>query len=160
MVFSDHAFAKPRQVAKHEDWTVLCDRQAPECYLAQTIRAPSNQRLKILGFPADYESRPEVAAGFTITFPKNVFLGSGVIMSVDGQDHLKYNFSFCDSKGCHAQIGVRKSTLNRLKHGNIAQVLFHTTGNNGAVQKANFSLKGFAAALEDLRKRQRVLQAK
>ena len=152
--------AKPKKVAKHGDWYVFCDRKKAECSLAQSVQTWSKRKIEISGFPIEPVAGNKAVAGFTISFPKDVFLGSGFTIAIDERNDRKYNYSMCNRSGCFAQIGLTKQVLAQYRGGVSAQIYYRMSSNRGNRYVAQFSLKGFSSAIEDVASRQEELSAR
>ncbi|KIC23075.1 MULTISPECIES: invasion associated locus B family protein [unclassified Leisingera] len=150
VVLATASQAKPKQVAKHSNWSVLCDRKTGECSATQKLRAAGKDTIEISGFPVQ---AGEAAAGLEITVPGNALLKPGITISIDGGTLLGYDYTVCQKSRCLIQLGLTKKTLKKYLSGKTGEIHYYLFDDPYVHRTARFSLSGFSAAFADVEHR-------
>ncbi|WP_052261620.1 invasion associated locus B family protein [Leisingera sp. ANG-M1] len=139
--------AKPKKVAKHGDWEVLCERKTGECTAQQKLRTPDQETVEISGFPVQ---SGEAVAGFEIRVSGNALLKPGITISIDGGQWLAYDYTVCRKSRCLIQLGLTSKTLKEYLRGQTGEIHFYLFDDPHVRRTARFSLSGFSDAFADV----------
>lgn len=142
--------ARQKVVAKAGDWNIACNKKTTECVIGQDIEQNGQRIASVWGHPVDQAS---AAAALFMSLPANVNLSQGVVISIDGKRPRKYNYHFCEPKFCNVSIGLSQKTLNQYKGGTKGEVTYYLANSPTIARSFSFSLRGFSAALSEVRKR-------
>lgn len=134
------------------DWKRLCETPsgapAPVCYAFQKVNfAETNTQLLqvVVGyFRADVPDPLMI-----VTLPLGVFLPAGLEVMADGATAIADKYEVCLSDGCQAAIRLDETRAAALRRAKEADIVFLDAVRQKIVIPV--SLKGFAAALDDLK---------
>jgi len=145
---SDAAPGRP-EVKTVEDWIVRCfPIQSPSpCDMFQEQDArESHQRvlsLSIAYVPSMDRHALQVSVPLDISIPK------GLTLSTDGYTSPVLKYRRCDRNGCYVEMAVDNALIESLAKSSSGSKV-NITADNGKTFSINFSLKGFAAAHDDM----------
>ncbi len=110
-------FAQDRS-EKFKDWLLLCQSQA-QCVISQSVvqgseRTPVAQ-VRILAKPS---------AIAVSSFPLGTPLKGGWRQSVDGGPATQRGFDYCDKRGCHSIVQMKKTMIGAFRRGRWLEVTF------------------------------------
>jgi len=132
------------------DWAMRCialPDQADPCELYQLLHGPDDTPVaEITAFPLPPGS--QAVAGLTVVAPLETLLTEGVVLSVDGRNARRYEFSFCNRAGCIARIGLAEADVTALKRGNQAGLRIVPAADPSHPFDLEVSLAGFTAGME------------
>ncbi len=143
------AQGKP-DVKTMQDWLVRCFpvTSASPCDMYQEL---ANQRtgqrvisLSIAFYPSLNRHALVVAVPLEISIPKGVKLQTGTYTTPS----LKYRR--CDTNGCYVEMAVDNGMIESMARSGGDTGKVNIVGDNGKPYTVNFSLKGFAAAHDDM----------
>lgn len=139
---------QPYLSEEHGDWALRClkaaEGEVDPCQLYQLLRdADGNSVAEISLFPLPEGGR--AAAGATIVVPLETLLTQQLTLSVDGSDARRYPYTFCNSAGCVARIGLTPEELNQFKRGNAATLRMVPAAAPDEEVILTISLTGFTA---------------
>ncbi|MQY41478.1 invasion associated locus B family protein [Epibacterium sp. SM1969] len=133
---------------KHGDWDLACVKTEAEqdpCSLLQIVLdSNGNPLAEISMFRIESANSPAVA-GATVIVPLETLLTAGLTIAIDGAPAKRYGFSFCNSLGCVAQIGLTQEDIDAYKRGNAAVMSLRPAQAPDQVIDMNVSLSGFTA---------------
>ena len=92
-----------------------------------------------------------VPVAATVGVPLETLLTAGILLSVDGAEPKQYPYSYCNPVGCYARVGFRAEEVTALKKGSIAKIGIVPMVAQDRLIELDVSLKGFTAALSDLK---------
>jgi invasion protein IalB len=142
--------ARPPETKTIGDWMVRCFAiQSPTpCDLFQEL-VDQNTHQRVLSFSIAYA--PSMNRHIMqVTVPLAVALQKGARISTDSYTSPTFRFRYCDRAGCFVQTVVDNSVIESLaKSGPEGKVRIYADGTNKAFD-LKFSLKGFAAARDDM----------
>lgn len=131
-------------------WQVICRLEnkiatapADRCRMAQTIVTAETETPLLL---ARIYVDPEPL--MLLSTPLNIFLKSGLTLSVDGSRSTSYAFEVCNEEGCHLGIPMDTNLVNAFKRGNIAEFTYADA--TGARIVLPMSLTGFTRGWGEL----------
>ena len=133
-----------------QDWLVRCFpvTSASPCDMYQEL---ANQRtgqrvisLSIAFYPSLNRHALVVAVPLEISIPKGVKLQTGTYTTPS----LKYRR--CDTNGCYVEMAVDNGMIESMARSGGDTGKVNIVGDNGKPYTVNFSLKGFAAAHDDM----------
>ena len=85
-------------------------------------------------------------AGANVIVPLETLLTTPIIISFDEETRKQYPYTFCNSVGCVARIGLTENEVSLLKTGAVAKItVVHISRPNQPIT-FDMSLKGFTAA--------------
>lgn len=90
----------------------------------------------------------QAIAGATVIVPLETALTHQLTISVDGAKGKRYPFSFCNSVGCYARIGLTQEDIDLFKGGNVATLTIVPALAPEQTVQLKLSLKGFTASFE------------
>lgn len=132
------------------DWAMRCislPDQADPCELYQLLHGPDDSPVaEVTAFPLPPGGQAE--AGLTVIAPLETLLTEGVVLSVDGQNARRYEFSFCNRAGCIARIGLTGAEVTALKRGITAGLRIVPAADPSHPFDLDVSLTGFTAGME------------
>lgn len=140
------AEARPKNVAKAGVWHIYCDSSKSECTAIQHIMYHGRNIANIIGIPVD---NSKVAAGLALQLPATTDLNNGVVVTLDGRFSRKYAYQFCAPQYCQVNVGLTKEMLNA----EFGKVEYYFATSPAVKRSFTFSLYGFSAAIEEVRKR-------
>jgi len=126
------------------DWTVLCENDV--CRAEQHLAAPSNPRIR-------YSSEVKFVREsgnpvMKLSFPLGVYLARGIGFKA-GDQQRDVPFSVCLPVGCHAVVVLTEELLSAMRDQDSYSIRLYVTSAKPA--EINYSLDGFAEALEQIR---------
>jgi invasion protein IalB len=134
----------------HGNWQVRCTLVGTppqdRCVLTQSVSATDRDNVGltiILVKNEKQELRMHVVA------PLELFMPSGLGLTIDGMDVGRAGFVRCLANGCVAEVTVDRNLLNKLETGSIATFIFFQAPETGL--GFPISLSGLAAGLGELR---------
>lgn len=153
------AAQKAPEVKAIGDWVVRCFQvQSPSpCDMYQELD-DQRTRQRVLSFSIAYV--PSVNRhGIQITVPLEVSIPRGLVIQTDSFTSPVLKFRYCDRSGCFVQMPIDNAAIEGLsKSGNDAKVRVYA--DNGKEYDLKFSLKGFAAAHDDMAEQARAKATK
>ncbi|SCZ57730.1 invasion associated locus B family protein [Epibacterium ulvae] len=133
---------------KHGDWDLACvktEEEVDPCSLLQIILDSQGAPMAEFSlFRIEQQGSPAVA-GATVIVPLETLLSEGLTLSVDGAPAKRYGYSFCNSLGCVAQIGLVQGDIDAMKKGAEATLSLRPAPAPDQVINMALSLKGFTA---------------
>lgn len=140
--------AKP-DVKKVEDWFVRCfpvNSPAP-CDMYEEL---DDQRTRQRVVSLSVSFVPSLNRhGLTITVPLEVAIPKGLVFQTDSYTSPVLKYRMCTRDGCFVQVAVDNAMIESLaKSGPNAKI--NIAADSGKPYSLNFSLKGFAAAHDDM----------
>ncbi|WP_019956364.1 invasion associated locus B family protein [Yoonia vestfoldensis] len=137
----------------HGDWEVRCIR-APEgqddrCNLYQLLTNQEDAPVAEFNLFRLPESG-QVAAGANIVVPLETLLTQQLTLSVDSGEPRRYPFSFCNSAGCVARIGLTQAEVAAFKGGATATLRLVPAAAPDEEFLLTMSLAGFTAGYDSL----------
>lgn len=152
----------PYVAAEHRDWQIICTRvpaegqeaQADVCEMYQLLREESGQPIAEISIAALAETG-EIVAGATITTPLETFLpaGMGFRASAEAEEMRVEAFRVCTAIGCVVRMGLSAAEIDQLQRGSDAFVTIVPFVAVDRPVDIRVSLRGFTAALRDVRQR-------
>jgi len=133
--------------AKHGDWDLTCintEAEVDPCSLEQILRDDEGFAVAVMSLFRLKEGGQAVA-GATMLVPLETLLTARVTISIDGGPGKQYNYSFCSSEGCIAQIGLTQADVDAYKRGNMATITIVPARSPDEVISLPMSLTGFTA---------------
>lgn len=145
--------------------------QVGQTYLAQTfgdwaqrcIKAPEGQedRCNLYQLLTDENDAPvaefsmfrlpegsRAAAGVTVVAPLETLLTQQLTLAVDNGEARRYPFSFCNSGGCVARIGLTQAEVDQFKRGGAATMRLVPAAAPAEEVILTVSLQGFTAGYD------------
>ena len=144
----DPSTARP-DVKTVEDWFVRCfPIQSPSpCDMFQELDN-RDTRQRILSLSLAYVPSLDRHA-LQVTVPLDIAIQKGVVIQTDSYTSPVLKYRRCDRNGCYVEQAVDKSVVEGLaKSGPDGKV--NIVADNGKAFSLKFSLKGFAAAHDDM----------
>jgi invasion protein IalB len=144
------AVGQPYDKEKQGDWTMRCikvEEGEDPCQMYQLMT--DDQQVPIAEFslfrlPADGEAK----AGATVIVPLETSLAAQLTVQVDSNPAKRYPFSFCNSIGCYARIGLTQEDVDAFKKGAKAVITIVPIVAPDQRVTVNLSLKGFTAGFD------------
>jgi invasion protein IalB len=137
------------EVKAVEDWFVRCfkiDSPSP-CDMYQELDNRET-RQRILSLSLAYVPSLDRHA-LQITVPLDIAIQKGLVLQTDGYKSPVLKYRRCDRNGCYVEQAVDNAMVEGLaKSGPAGKV--NIVADNGKAFSLNFSLKGFAAAHDDM----------
>ncbi|PWJ20385.1 invasion associated locus B family protein [Jannaschia seohaensis] len=136
---------------EHGDWEIRClenpgDGPDP-CQMFQRLSDQNgNPTADVNVF--DLPDGGEIVAGATILTPLQTLLTAQVTMRIDNGPARRYPFSFCDTSGCYARLGLTADDVNRMRRGAAATVIVVPAQAPDQQAELTMSLTGFTAGYE------------
>ncbi len=142
----------PPEPKRFEDWMLRCEQPpaggAEQCFVFQNLVMREGKG-RVLLFAVTYPpQRAEPVA--ILTLPLGISLPPGVSMQVAEDEPLRLAIEHCIPAGCRVVLPLEKGLLDKLKAEGKTQVTFHDARRRPV--KLTVSLKGFTAALKELKK--------
>ena len=141
--------AKPPETKIIGDWIVRCfpvPSPSPCDMFQELDDQRSHQR--VLSFSIAYVPSMN-GHGLQVTVPLEVAIQKGVVISSDSYTSPVLHYRYCDNGGCFVQMAIDNAAIAALgKSGPDAKVRIYADG--GKAYDLKFSLKGFAAAHDDM----------
>ena len=140
--------ARP-EVKTVEDWIVRCfPIQSPSpCDMFQEQDAQQSHQ-RVLSLSIAYVPSLDRHA-LQVSVPLDVAIQKGVTIQTDGFTSAALRYRRCDRNGCYVEQAVDNGLIESLaKSGTAAKV--NIVADNGKTYALNFSLKGFAAAHDNM----------
>ncbi|EPX78159.1 invasion associated locus B family protein [Salipiger mucosus] len=137
--------------SEHGDWDLQCLRvpegvEADEpCQMYQLLKDGQGGNVAEVSI-FRLENGGQVEAGGTFVVPLETLLTQKLVVSVDGGQAKRYDFSFCTQVGCYARVGFTAEDVNRFKAGAEAQVTIVPALAPDQQVELSMSLDGFTAA--------------
>lgn len=135
------------------DWQIQClksEGKEDPCQMFQGLNGKDgNPMAEITVFRLPLTENVPVAA--TVGVPLETLLTAGVLLSVDGGEAKQYPYTYCNPVGCYARVGFRAEEVDALKKGSVAKIGIVPIVAPDRVIELDVSLKGFTAALTDLK---------
>lgn len=141
--------SKPPETKTIGDWIVRCfPIQSPSpCDMFQEL-VDQRTKQRVLSFSIAYVPNLN-RHGMQITVPLEVGLQKGVTISSDSYTSPSFRYRYCDRGGCYVQTVIDNAAIESLaKSGPDGKVRVFADG--GKAYDLKFSLKGFAAAHDDM----------
>jgi invasion protein IalB len=137
----------------HGDWEVRCIR-APEgqedrCNLYQVLENTAETPVAEFNLFRLPEGGQAVA-GANVVVPLETLLTQQLTLSVDSNEPRRYPFSFCNSAGCVARIGLTQPEIEAFKNGATATLRLVPAAAPDEEVLLTMSLAGFTAGFEAL----------
>jgi invasion protein IalB len=152
MFFSAFALAEgPDQKTTNQrfkDWESICveTTAASQCRATQTLGNSQRQTVAVLNW---YQPNANVTV-FELAVPLMIDVQKGVTLSFDDGSNVKRNIRFCNNLACFVLGENDAELLASFKKGSVAALTF--TPFNQADNQLRFSLQGFSAAFDSLKK--------
>lgn len=133
----------------HGDWTVRClpaqDAAQPDpCEMHQPlVGADGTQTAEFNIFPVTVEG---AAAGGTFVTPIETYLPAGIVLQIDDAEPRRYQFTFCNSGSCVAQVGFTPEEVDAMRSGTRAIMVLRPVSSVRRPVELVVSLQGFTAA--------------
>lgn len=137
------------RVEKVGDWDVQCSdaNGITSCQIYQLLNdTVGNPISEVVLFPL-FNQLPAVA-GATVLVPLETLLTAQLTVSIDGQAAKRYPFSFCNTVGCYARLGLTQEDLDTYRKGDTAVFSIIPALAPDQVVTITVSLGGFNAAFE------------
>jgi invasion protein IalB len=142
------AAARP-EVKTVEDWFVRCFQiQSPSpCDMYQELDS-RDTRQRILSLSIAYVPSLDRHA-LQVTVPLDIAIQKGLVLQTDSYKSPVLKYRRCDRNGCYVEQAVDNALVEGLaKSGPAGKV--NIVADSGKAFSLNFSLKGFAAAHDDM----------
>lgn len=153
---------QPYVAAEHRDWQIVCSRLPTEgeaepgevCEMYQLLREESGQPIAEISIAALAEEG-DIVAGATITTPLETFLpaGLGFRLSAEAEQMRVEAFRVCTAIGCVVRMGLTPDEIAAMQAGSDAYITIVPFVAVDRPVDIRVSLRGFTAALRDLRQR-------
>ena len=144
---------EPNESAKvYKSWANQCETDPNSkkevCYSSQTIML-KDKDAEILYIAIGHipESQKPL---LRLTTPLGTLLPEGMAIKVDEGEESRLPYLFCNTVGCHIEVGVTEKFLTAIKKGNKLNVKFLDLG--GRSFQVPVSLSGFTKAYDSLKK--------
>lgn len=136
-------------LSTHKDWEVRCIRanegQIDPCQAYQLLTDQNGN--PVAEFSMFLVGGQEgVVAGATIATPLETLLNQPLVLQIDGGQAKQYPYTFCNTSGCFARIGLTENDLAGFRKGNQAIVSIVPLAAPDQRIGLNTSLSGFTAA--------------
>ena len=154
------ASAEPRiQSERFDDWFYRCvtpestkghaqpKTQCEVVQIAQTKQGKETVNLLTISVSETVHDHKKNAT-LTVLAPQNVYLPSGLGLSIGEQSKVTLRYRNCNNAGCWIQHAIESKSLEALKSGEAAFANIHLI--NGQTLNIKFSLKGFKEAFRAL----------
>ena len=143
-----------REETQFEDWLVQCVTQGDQprqcAAVTRALNAAGDRDLGIISVQLVPEGQGEGTSPFRafLTIPTNIAIQPGVGIEIDGNLLTRAAYEFCTQQNCRAAFQLGDELLTSMTTGLTGSLAL--TDIQGQVQRANFFLTGFAAALDQL----------
>ena len=139
--------ARP-EVKTVEDWTVRCfPIQSPSpCDMFQE-QDSQQARQRVLSLSIAYVPSMDRHA-LQISVPLDISIPKGLTVQTDSYTSPVFKYRRCDRNGCYVELAVDNVLIENLAKSSTGKV--NIVADNGKAYGLNFSLKGFAAAHDDM----------
>lgn len=138
--------------ATYDDWEMVCfktEAESDPCSLVQVlVDATGNPTAEVSLFRLS--SSGQAVAGFTVVVPLETSLPAKLTIAVDGAPGKQYIYSFCNTIGCVAQIGLTQADVDSFKRGVKAAVSLVPAQAPDQVVSLKMSLKGFTKGYDNV----------
>ncbi|WIY24680.1 invasion associated locus B family protein [Parasedimentitalea psychrophila] len=136
---------------KHGDWDLVCvktDTATDPCSIIQVLTdATGNPMAEFTMFRINQPGGQAVAAA-TVIVPLETLLTAALTISVDGAPGKRYNYKYCNSQVCIAEIGLTQSDIDAFKKGTAATLSLRPAPAPDQIIDMKMSLKGFTAGYD------------
>ena len=133
---------------KFGDWSLKCIRTEDgndPCEMNQLLLNNQGQPMSEISLFRIHEGQGAVA-GANIIVPLETLLTTPMIVAYDEGTRKQYPYTFCNSVGCVARIGLTEAEIDLMKRGAVAKItVVHISRPNQPIT-FNMSLKGFTKA--------------
>ena len=137
------------EVKTVEDWIVRCfPIQSPSpCDMFQEQDAQQSHQ-RVLSLSIAYVPSLDRHA-LQVSVPLDIAIQKGLTIQTDGYTSPSLKYRRCDRNGCYVEQAVENAMVESLaKSGTAGKIVI--VADNGKSYSLNFSLKGFAAAHDDM----------
>ncbi|WGW02812.1 invasion associated locus B family protein [Tropicibacter oceani] len=144
--------AKPETYIKETfgDWSLQC-LKVPEaedvCQMYQLLKDPNGASVAEVSI-FRLQNGGQAVAGGTFVVPLETLLTQKLVVSVDGGQARRYDYSFCAPIGCYARVGFTAEDIARFKAGAKASVTLVPALAPDQKVSVDMSLSGFTAAYD------------
>jgi invasion protein IalB len=147
--------AKP-EVKTVQDWAVRCFpvQSASPCDIFQELDNKATGQRVISMSIAFYPSVNRHA--LVVAVPLDVSLAKGVKLQAGSYTSPLLKYRRCDRNGCYVEVAVDNGMIESLARSSGDSGKINIAADNGKAYALNFSLKGFAAAHDDMVSQARV----
>lgn len=132
------------------DWSLQCSKTGPEprpCRMYQLLKDAQGTAVAEVTAYRLPEGGP-AAAGATFVVPLETLLTSQMTLTIDGTTTKRYPFSFCNSIGCFARIGLTQEEIEGYKAGTTISMTIVPARAPTQTVAVTMSLKGFTSAFD------------
>ncbi len=140
------------EAKRFQDWMLRCEQPpsggAEQCFVFQNLVLREGKG-RVLLFAVTYPPKREEPVAI-LTLPLGISLPPGVSMQIAEDEPLRLAVEHCIPGGCRVVLPVAKKLLDQFKAEAQLQVTFHDARRRPV--KLSVSLKGFTAALKELKK--------
>jgi invasion protein IalB len=140
----------PPEVKNVGDWAVRCFpvQNAHPCDMFQEQGdTKTNQRLLSISIAYVPQAGKSLAQ---ISVPLEVFLPRGLSIQADGYTSPVMKYRMCTREGCFVQTAVDEAFMDALAKATNPTAKVNIAGDDGKSYALTFSLKGFAAARDEV----------
>lgn len=144
--------------ARFTDWVLACENTGTgndPCRFIQILANAEGGRIAQVSILPLPEGRGAAAAAIIET-PLGTLLRvpqtaqqldqpGGIRIKVDNGETRVFQFTFCNTGGCVAEIGMTEEMVNEFKRGNVAQITIWSVDAPGRPVEMGLSLSGFTA---------------
>ncbi|MDB2407050.1 invasion associated locus B family protein [Jannaschia sp.] len=139
---------------EHGDWEVRClenpgDGPDP-CQMFQRLSDQNGNPTADVNI-FDLPDGGEIVAGATVLTPLQTLLTAQVTMRIDSGQPRRYPYSFCDTTGCFARLGLTAEDVTRMRRGATATLIVVPAQAPDQQAVLEMSLTGFTAGYEAVR---------
>lgn len=147
---TETAIGQPYDKAQNGDWTMRCVKAAEgedPCQMYQLMS--DDQQVPIAEFSLfRLPENGQAKAGATIIVPLETSLAQQLTIQVDSNPAKRYPFSFCNTIGCYARIGLTQEDVDSFKRGAKATISIVPMVAPDQRVTVNLSLNGFTASFD------------
>ncbi len=137
----------------HGDWDVRCitapEGEQDRCNLYQLLTNAQDAPIAEFNLFRLPEGGQAVA-GANVVVPLETLLTQQLTLSVDTGEPRRYPFSFCNSAGCVARIGLTQTEIDAFKSGSTATLRIVPAASPDEEFLLTMSLSGFTAGYDGL----------
>lgn len=141
---------QPYLGSNEKDWDVICiksDQETDPCEIRQLVLDQNKDPMIEITLER-IAGQQGAVAGATVIVPLETILTVPLTLAIDGAKGKQYPYTFCNSVGCIARIGLTQSDVDAMKRGKMAELsLSHLTVSDRLVT-IPVSLSGFTAAYD------------
>lgn len=141
---------QPYLGSNEKDWDVICiksDQETDPCEIRQLVLDQNKDPMIEITLER-ISGQQGAVAGATVIVPLETILTVPLTLAIDGAKGKQYPYTFCNSVGCIARIGLTQSDVDAMKRGKMAELsLSHLTVSDRLVT-IPVSLSGFTAAYD------------